>query len=124
MKFPILLLLASTLWPGFNACLALAQEAKDRNERALAIPIKEPLRQSRNPRYFQDASGTPLILCGSQTWNTLQDWDSNGAVRPLDFDAFVSFLKAHEHNFTLWWWTEPPKFRSLPTTESSRRISR
>ena len=114
MKFSILLLL--TL--GFNACPALAQEGKD-NERALSAPIKGPLRQSRNPNYFQDARGTPLILCGSQTWNTLQDWGSEGAVRPLDFDAFVSFLKAHGHNFTLLWCTELPKFRSLPTTESS-----
>ena len=103
MKFSILLLL--TL--GFNACPALAQEGKDHNERALSAPIKGPLRQSRNPNYFEDASGTPLILCGSQTWNTLQDWGSKGAVRPLDFDDFVSFLRAHGHNFTLLWcnWT-------------------
>src|SRR5882672_6176806 len=104
MKLPILLLL--TLALDFNACPALAQEAKDRNQRALAAPIKGPLKRSRNPNYFQDASGTPPILCGSQTWNTLQDWGSNGAVRPLDFDAFVSFLKAHGHNFTLLWCTE------------------
>jgi hypothetical protein len=112
VKFSILLLL--TL--GFNACPALAQEGK---ERELSAPIIGPLKQSSNPNYFQDARGTPLILCGSQTWNTLQDWGSKGAVRPLDFDAFVSFLKAHGHNFTLLWCTELPKFRSLPTTESS-----
>ena len=115
MKFSILRLL--TL--GFNACPALAQEGKDHNDRARSAPIKGPLRQSRNPNYFEDARGTLLILCGSQTWNTLQDWGSQGAVRPLDFDAFVSFLKARGHNFTLLWCTELPKFRSLPTTESS-----
>src|SRR5438132_4137435 len=87
MKFSILLLL--TLSPDFNAGPALAQEGKDHHERALSAPIKGPLRQSRNPNYFQDARGTPLILCGSQTWNTLQDWGSKGAVRPLDFDAIV-----------------------------------
>src|SRR2546430_13636838 len=119
MKFSILLLLASSFSPGFNACPAPAQQAKNHHERALSAPIKGPLRQSRNPNYFEDARGTPLILCGSQTWNTLQDWGSNGAVRPLDFDAFVSFLKAHGHNFTLLWCTELPKFRGLPTTESS-----
>ena len=76
-----------------------------------------PLRQSRNPNYFEDASGTPLVLCGSHTWNTLQDWGTKGSVRPLDFDAFVRFLKAHGHNFTLLWSTELPRFRGLPTTE-------
>ena len=49
----------------------------------------------------------------------MQDWGSNGAVRALNFDAFVSFLNAHGQNFTLLWCTELPKFRSLPTTESS-----
>ena len=69
----------------------------------------------RNPNYFEDASGRPLILCGSQTWNTLQDWGTGGSVQPLDFDAFVSFLKAHGHNFTLLWCTELPKFSGLPS---------
>src|SRR5437899_767732 len=99
MKFSILLLL--TLSPDFNAGPALAQETGDHNGRALSAPIKGPLRQSKNPNYFEDASGAPLILCGSQTWNTLQDWGSNGAVRSVDFVAFVNFLKAHGHNFTL-----------------------
>jgi len=79
-------------------------------------PITRPLRASTNPNYFQDASGSPLILCGSQTWNTLQDWGTSGSVQPLDFDAFVSFLKAHGHNFTLLWRTELPKFSNLPVT--------
>jgi len=83
------------------------------------LPIKGPLRASRNPNYFADPSGAPLILCGSHTWNTLQDWGANGAIRRLDFDAFVSFLKAHGHNFTLLWYTELSKFRGLPTTDIS-----
>jgi hypothetical protein len=82
-------------------------------------PIDGPLRPSKNPNYFQDAHGTPLILCGSQTWNTLQDWGTDGTIQPLDFGAFVRFLSAHGHNFTLLWRTELPKFRSLPTTESA-----
>jgi len=119
MKFSILLLLGSIISLGLNAHLAVAQEGKDRNNGAVSTPIKGPLRQSRNPNYFEDADGTPLILCGSQTWNTLQDWGSNGRVRPLDFDAFVRFLKAHGHNFTLLWCTELPKFRGLPSAETS-----
>src|SRR5881409_3309262 len=76
MNFSVLLLL--TLLPALNACPASAQEVKDHNERALSGPIKRPLRQSRNPNYFEDASSTPLILCGSHTWNTLQDWGAKG----------------------------------------------
>src|SRR6516164_8984462 len=79
-------------------------------------PIRGPLRASENPNYFEDAGGAPLILCGSHTWNTLQDWGTNGSIQPLDFDAFVSFLKAHGHNFTLLWYTELPTFRGLPST--------
>jgi hypothetical protein len=82
-------------------------------------PIAGPLRASKNPNYFEDASGRPLILCGSHSWNTLQDWGSNGAIQALDFDAFVNFLKAHGHNFTLLWSTELPKFHGLPSTETS-----
>jgi hypothetical protein len=82
-------------------------------------PITGPLRHSRNPNYFEDASGTPIVLCGSHSWNTLQDWGTDGSVQPLDFDAFVGFLKAHGHNFTLLWCTELPTFRRLPSTETA-----
>ncbi len=82
-------------------------------------PVTGPLRASSNPNYFQDASGHPLILCGSQTWNTLQDWGTSGSVQPLDFDAFVGFLKAHGHNFTLLWRSELPKFSNLPITATN-----
>src|SRR5216683_8186893 len=82
-------------------------------------PIAGPLRRSKNPNYFEDARGNALILCGSHSWNTLQDWGTNGAVRTLDFDACVTFLKAHGHNLTLLWCTELPKFHGLPTTEKS-----
>jgi hypothetical protein len=108
-----LLLLAPAFLTASDTHPALGQEARG------VVPIREPLKQSRNPNYFEDASGSPLILCGSQTWNTLQDWGTDGSVRALDFDAFVNFLKAHGHNFTLLWCTELPKFRNLPSTESS-----
>jgi hypothetical protein len=84
-----------------------------------ARSISKPLKQSKNPNYFEDASGKPLVLCGSHTWNTLQDWGTNGAVRPLDFGAFVGFLKARGHNFTLLWVTELPKFHGLPSREKA-----
>jgi hypothetical protein len=87
---------------------------------ATGLPlINGPLRASKNPNYFEDARGVPLILCGSHSWNTLQDWGTDGAVRPLDFDAFVTFLKRHGHNFTLLWYSELPTFRGFPSTETN-----
>jgi hypothetical protein len=77
-------------------------------------PLTGPLRASKNPNYFEDTSGRTLILCGSQTWNTLQDWGTGGSVQRLDFKRFVRFLKAHGHNFTLLWHTELPRFSNLP----------
>jgi Putative collagen-binding domain of a collagenase len=81
--------------------------------------ITGPLRVSRNPNYFKDDHGVPVILSGSQTWNTFQDWGTHGSIQTLDFNAFVNFLRAHGHNFTLLWITEMPKFCNLPVTASS-----
>jgi hypothetical protein len=41
--------------------------------------ITGPLVASGNPNYFKDATGAILILTGSHTWNTLQDWGSDGS---------------------------------------------
>ena len=86
---------------------------------ALIAQVAGPLTASRNPNYFKDANGTVLILNGSQTWNTLQDWGATGSVEKLDFDAFVKFLSAHGQNFTLLWTIELPKFCGLPLFEGS-----
>lgn len=81
--------------------------------------VSGPLKVSANSHYFKDAQGTALILNGSQTWNTFQDWSTDGSAQALDFDAFVKFLTAHGHNFTLLWTVEMPKFCGLPTTANS-----
>ena len=86
---------------------------------ALPARIVGPLTVSANPNYFQDASGAVLILNGSHTWNNLQDWGSNGSLQPMDFGAYVKFLTAHGHNFTLLWYTEFPKFHGFPSTTTS-----
>jgi hypothetical protein len=57
--------------------------------------ITGPLVASGNPNYFKDATGVVLILTGSHTWNTLQDWGSDGSPQTLDFEVYVSFLIAH-----------------------------
>ena len=97
----------SALWVLFSAQIALAAQ------------IAGPLAASGNPGYFKDTRGQVLILNGSQTWNTLQDWGGNGSGVTLDFNAFVKFLTAHGHNFTLLWTTEMPKFCGFPSTASS-----
>ncbi len=87
---------------------------------ATSKPINVPLRAlATNPRYFTDGSGKAIYLTGSQTWNTLQDWGTNGRARPIDFPAFVKMLVTHHHNFTLLWTTELPRVHGLPSTTGS-----
>ncbi len=81
-----------------------------------AGPITAPLSAlSSNPNYFTDGTGKAIYLTGSHSWNTLQDWGTDGSIQPLDFTAFVNMLLAHHHNFTLLWTTELPTFHNLPT---------
>ncbi len=77
-------------------------------------PITGPLSVSGNSHYFKDPGGRIVVLNGSQTWNTLQDWGTDGAAQELDFDAFIRFLAGHGHNFTLLWRVEQPRFCNLP----------
>jgi Putative collagen-binding domain of a collagenase len=115
-----------TIWMGAALAVLICgrpSSGGDRTNEAAARSVKNPpiggpLRASKNPHYFADASGAPLILCGSHSWNTLQDWGINGSIRPLDFDAFIRFLNAHGHNCTLLWYTELPRFHGLPTTDA------
>ncbi|MGB6690689.1 MAG: putative collagen-binding domain-containing protein [Terracidiphilus sp.] len=97
------------------AILLLAPPAQPQAE----SPIAGPLTVSSNPHYFKDANGRILLLNGSQTWNTLQDWGTDGSTPALDFDAFIKFLTDHGHNFTLLWRVEQPKFCNLPIATGS-----
>src|ERR1017187_3279936 len=69
---------------------------------------------SGNHHYFSDGNGHAVLLGGSQTWNTLQDWGTGGTAVPLDFAQFRNFLLSHGHNFTLLWTVETPGFCNLP----------
>ncbi len=67
-----------------------------------------PLRRSStNPRYFVDASGQPVYLTGSHTWSNLQD-NGNGSPPPVfDYNKYLDFLTANNHNFfRLWVWEQ------------------
>jgi hypothetical protein len=90
------------------------QVEKDRKalrDSSPATPARGPLQvHPRNPRYFTDGSGKAIFLTGSHTWNTLQDYTYAALPSPptLDFDAYLAFLKRHNHNFfRLWAWESP-----------------
>jgi hypothetical protein len=67
-----------------------------------------PLRvHPTSPRYFTDGSGKAVFLTGSHTWGNLQDYTYATAPSPppMDFNAYLAFLKARNHNFfRLWAW--------------------
>ena len=70
-----------------------------------------------NPRYFSDPSGHAVYLTGAHTWNNLVDMDSQFSPHAFNFDAYLDFLKAHNHNLIrLWAWevTRPNDDRDTP----------
>ena len=76
-----------------------------------AVPAAGPLRASTaNSRYFTDGSGKVILLVGSHTWGNLQDYTYDKLPSPpaMDFDAYLAFLRQHNHNFfRLWAWESP-----------------
>jgi hypothetical protein len=78
-----------------------------------------PLMVSKtNPRYFivtADAGQKAIYLTGSHIWNNFHDGMGPGPecadiTEKVDFDAYLTFLKEHNHNFIrLWRWEQ---FRS------------
>jgi hypothetical protein len=70
-----------------------------------------PLRPlAGNSHYFTDGSGKAILLTGSQSWNDFQDMDTSASPAALDFNAYVSFLKAHGHNATILWRKDLPTY--------------
>ena len=102
------------------ASIALLSATAPLSSQSIAQPSNPPITAalvlSGNHHYFSDEKGRAVLLAGSQTWNTLQDWGTGGAAEPLDFAQFTSFLVAHGQNFTLLWNVETPRFCNLPIT--------
>ncbi len=75
---------------------------------AYAAAAPGPLRiHPTNPRYFTDGSGRCVLLTGSHTWDSLQDYmyTQQPSPPPMDFDAYLAFLRRYHHNFfRLWAW--------------------
>jgi hypothetical protein len=68
-----------------------------------------------NPRYFTDGSGKAVYLAGTHIWHNFQD---NGHRLPktedpppvFDYNGYLDFLAAHNHNFFRLWRWEAPKW--------------
>ncbi len=60
---------------------------------------------SENPRYFSNGSGGAIYLTGSHTWSNLVDMSPEDPPEPFDFEAYLKWIKAYNHNFfRLWTW--------------------
>ncbi len=72
------------------------------------VAAQGPLRvHPTNPRYFADGSGRAILLTGSHTWGNFQDYRyvTLPSPPPIDFGAYLAFMRAHHHNcFRLWTW--------------------
>ena len=64
-----------------------------------------------NPRYFTDGSGKAVYLAGSHVWNNFQDWGLSDPPEPLDYGAYLDFLKQNNHNLMRGWvWEQSKSF--------------
>jgi hypothetical protein len=71
-------------------------------------PAPGPLRlHPTNPRYFTDGSGKAIYLTGSHTWYNLQDGGPGDPPPVFDYNGYLDFMQAHNHNFMrLWAWEQ------------------
>ena len=68
-----------------------------------------------NRRYFTDGSGRSILLTGSHTWMNFQDASRVAPLTNFDFEFYLEFLTAHNHNFVrLWLWEQGDWATSRP----------
>ena len=97
MKTCLLVSLALlTLVPGLRAAPAAPPKSS-------TPAISGPLRvHPENSRYFADASGRPVYLTGSHTWESLQDGILPGyttVTQPFDYTGYLDLLETNHHNY-------------------------
>ena len=97
----------------FAMCAALCAAGGPLGAQGPLVPVRRtpatgPLRaDSANPRYFTDGRGHAVYLTGSHTWASLQDIGPTDPPPRFDYDAYLTFLVAHNHNFVrLWTWEQ------------------
>jgi hypothetical protein len=62
---------------------------------------------SKNPRYFEDSTGSAVLLTGSHFWLNLQDGVLTDPPPEFDYVGYLDFLSAYNHNFfRLWAWEQ------------------
>jgi hypothetical protein len=72
-----------------------------------------PLRLlASNPRYFTVDGTTAVYLTGSHDHNVVLDGDN--PTQAMDWDAYVNWLKNHNHNFIRFWTWYGPSTTPLP----------
>ena len=83
-------------------------ESINLNSRMRIAPATGPLYvMPENPRYFTDGSGRAIYLTGSHTWSNFQDNGGSDPPPAFDYEQYLDFLDAHNHNFfRLWTWEE------------------
>jgi hypothetical protein len=112
---------STTIANGSHVITAVAQDAAGNHATSQGVTVTVsnttstssmgPLVQSStNSHYFVDPSGKAVLLSGSHTWTSFQDLGNAGAAVASDFNAYVSFLKAHGHNVTILWRKDLPQF--------------
>lgn len=93
------------------ASLALAASSGIATSLASAQSAMGPLKvHPANPRYFADGAGKAVYLTGSHTWSSLQEEGTDTFAPTFDFDAYLDFLQAHNHNFIRLWRGEFPQY--------------
>lgn len=99
----------------FLTCIGIIAFLTEGLSQGEKMPMKGPLRvHPKNPRYFTDDGKRAIYLTGSHTWSDLQDIGPTDPPQPFDFNAYLDFLKKHNHNFIRLWRWELPKFRYEP----------
>jgi hypothetical protein len=77
-------------------------------ERPIRLPASGPLhRHPDNPRYFTDGTGRAILLTGAHTWANFQDNGFGDPPPAFNYDTYLDFLVANNHNFIrLWCWEQ------------------
>lgn len=75
-----------------------------------------------NRRYFTDGTGRAIYLTGSHTWQNSQDSGGTNPPPKFDYQAYLDFLAANNHNFFRLWAWEQARW-SLDSPDDNFRFS-